>query len=495
MKKFIIILSVLSLYSCKKEQKTKVDIVQHKSVTINVKVKNYNLQDSITSVSAYYYDNILNQKSYDFDIDKEGNFVATLDINHQQDINIYYKNWITLLVEPGDSISISFDGDHKTTIDLYSNIEISGDAVSINKDFFTFLKEDTALDNYLERIQKLEPDTYIPYHDSIFNVRKQYINHFIASQPDIDQALKDWLFVEKELVPANYLIVFPMNYRMFNPQKAKSAKYDENFYNSLSQISELGNEHLINSKVSTFGNHYLFHYSQKIRPFGVKMEQRVVDSLTLRRIIEDNKDNLFLAQLAINDKIKSSLEAKKVDFINREKQLLNELYQNSSLKDPIFDKYEMVKVQLAYVELPKDAELLTFKSENVNDYLSEVIANAKGKVIYIDHWATWCAPCRSQFKNHTPKFKKKYGDKIEFVYFCYKSEKEQWKPLIAEYNLTGKHYFIKDEDTNALIEQIKLKGYPTYTIIDQKGNIVKSGFEFRPSEKETSEIIDELIKK
>ncbi|MEM9681352.1 MAG: TlpA disulfide reductase family protein, partial [Bacteroidota bacterium] len=270
--------------------------------------------------------------------------------------------------------------------------------------------------------------------------------------------------------------------------------YDDEFYKSLSSIKQLNDNHLINGTVASFGNFYLFYYYQQVRPPGVQMDLKTMDSLAIRRIINENKDNAFLARLAITDKVKSSLAAKTISFVDKEKTLLTELYQGSVLKDPIFEAYEKVKTQIDNPQLSEDIKVLTFKSEDAEDYLSEIIENANGKVIYIDNWATWCAPCRSQFKYHTPEFKKKYGEDVEFVYLCYESKEAQWKPMIADYNLTGKHYFITDSDLHILGKKVRLEGYPTYTIIDKKGKIAYSGFKYRPSEAITSEVIDELLK-
>jgi ferredoxin-thioredoxin reductase catalytic subunit len=40
---------------------------------------------------------------------------------------------------------------------------------------------------------------------------------------------------------------------------------------------------------------------------------------------------------------------------------------------------------------------------------------------------------------------------------------------------------------------MRVDGYPTYTIINQDGDIVKSDFQYRPSREVTSKVIDSLL--
>jgi len=151
------------------------------------------------------------------------------------------------------------------------------------------------------------------------------------------------------------------------------------------------------------------------------------------------------------------------------------------------------KNETSIIETPEDIELLTFNTDDPTQFIDEIIANANGKVIYIDNWATWCGPCKSEFKNASPKLHEKFKNDVEFVYLCHNSKEANYVPSILKYQVTGKHYFLEDRQSRSIAEQINLEGFPTYTIINKKGEIILSDYIHRPSYPKTTGILTGLI--
>ena len=65
--------------------------------------------------------------------------------------------------------------------------------------------------------------------------------------------------------------------------------------------------------------------------------------------------------------------------------------------------------------------------------------------------------------------------------------------MIAKYQIESKHYFIEDENSKDIREQINARAFPTYTIISKNGEVVKPDSKFRPSEAITTKTLKELI--
>lgn len=106
------------------------------------------------------------------------------------------------------------------------------------------------------------------------------------------------------------------------------------------------------------------------------------------------------------------------------------------------------------------------------ELFATLIGRHKGKVQFIDFWATWCSGCRKTIKEYEPLKKEISEDKVAFVYLTPPSSIEKtWKILIED--IAGEHYWLDKEQWNYLWKHFQMTGLPMYLIIDKQGNIVK----------------------
>lgn len=468
-----------------------------KGVNISGTIKNRAENDTITTLNIYVSDKLAEKDFvvHKVDIDNKGSFSTTIYINRVQTINLSYKNIdFPLIAGPSDQIELTFNNNYTSKKVLFKDLTISGTSENINSDLFKFLSERKLdISEHYNKIRKIQSQNYKKYHDSLFGSDAKYIDQFL-SQNSIDDKLKDWLYVERHYMPVDHLLSFPMYFEMFNPEEESTVTFAEDFYDDLNTLPELESKHLINNNINSIGNYLLFHYLKKIRPASVSMKAKTLDSLAIRQIQSKYKNNPFLVQFTIYDRLSSAFDSKELEILENEFTFLDKLYKGSVFELIIKEKTQLTKNLLESPDLPEKAKLLTFKSNDPKNFLNEIIADAEGKITYIDNWGTWCAPCRSEFEEATPKLKKQFSKNVNFVYICHLSEEKVWKSMISQYNLEGKHYFVTKEQTEALKDVLNIQGYPTYNIIDANGKILHSGFEFRPSKNETSKILKQLIK-
>ncbi|MXV15038.1 TlpA family protein disulfide reductase [Hufsiella ginkgonis] len=88
--------------------------------------------------------------------------------------------------------------------------------------------------------------------------------------------------------------------------------------------------------------------------------------------------------------------------------------------------------------------------------LAELMARFKGKVVFVDMWATWCAPCKEEFQ-YNPELKRFLKEKnVEMLYISMDDadRDQQWKDMIKYYDLSGTHIRVSDSLRKDLSEKI-----------------------------------------
>lgn len=100
-----------------------------------------------------------------------------------------------------------------------------------------------------------------------------------------------------------------------------------------------------------------------------------------------------------------------------------------------------------------------------------IMAEYKGKVVYVDFWATWCGPCRGGIEQIKPLKEELAGKDIVFVYITNPtSPQSTWANMISD--IKGEHYRVSNDEWNFLAAKFNISGIPHYVLVNKKSEVV-----------------------
>lgn len=134
-----------------------------------------------------------------------------------------------------------------------------------------------------------------------------------------------------------------------------------------------------------------------------------------------------------------------------------------NLQQEIKDKMEELKNKTGYMicDIPDVVD---------NELFDAIAKRYSGKVVVVDFWATWCAPCRAAIKEMEPMKDDKLNDKdLMFVYLTGDSSPEAvWQMMIAD--IRGHHYRLNKQQWNSVCNKFGIAYIPSYVLIQKDGS-------------------------
>jgi len=199
-------------------------------------------------------------------------------------------------------------------------------------------------------------------------------------------------------------------------------------------------------------------------------------------------------EYSLNILMESSIEfCKTFQKLNEYKEqfapYLNDL-KSKYYKESIENKFLEKEKELMRTQLGKPAPAFTLKN-NIGDTVD--LKDFKGKVVYIDLWASWCAPCRKETPHLNRLFQKfKDNNKIVIASIAVRDGYEEWKKAIQE----DKPEWIQLIDENDTVwKSYVANTIPKFILIDKKGNIVQFDAPSPSSGEKIEQLLIEEIEK
>jgi len=187
------------------------------------------------------------------------------------------------------------------------------------------------------------------------------------------------------------------------------------------------------------------------------------------------------------DKVSRELATNNV----KHQKYLDFLFANSSkaVHDAFGKRYEDMKANLKGKENNARADAKDFEFHDAGGKLYH-LADFRGKLLFIDFWASWCAPCKVQMPYVRDLEKHYAGKDIVFAKVSLDASEPAWLKGIKDENLEGIVLHAKDNFKNPFPVAYGINSIPRFMLIDSEGKIISDNLPKPQNTKELMAIID-----
>lgn len=467
-----LILSALFVASCKNK-----DVPQRTVIT--GKIENLSVYPDSKEFTLTVKDITSDSVRYTGTIQKDGTFKIAFDQYIAQDVSL---NPVvrTFIAHPGDSIHV--DINYKDM----GNVVFSGDGEKTNNDLFHYLSENYSVYDDGERtgaasnsfFKNNDIKSHIDLNNESKNTMMQKREEFITKYNPNDE-VKAWT---KNQININYYGSI-LNFAMAVARKSEKPEFDFTKVKGLEHINEDLDE-IYNKSTLNTGAYKLTYMFFPL--------MNVHDTSQISSKIINGKNNPILKQMLLGTIFHRLIKSGEAETYHRDKGFFEKHINEPFLKQPIAKYYVAVKRNFEHPEILSDALLANVYKTPVKGLIDSIRKENAGKVILIDIWATWCAPCVREMP-YSKKLMEKYkGKDVRFVFICTGVNKVLWTDHIKELK-SGQHYFLDQEQTKQLRKAFNVEGIPHKIMLNKKGDIVENGNVLGTYDPMTAKKIDRLL--
>lgn len=124
------------------------------------------------------------------------------------------------------------------------------------------------------------------------------------------------------------------------------------------------------------------------------------------------------------------------------------------------------------------------KKHSLSDY--------KGKVVVVDVWATWCAPCKHEIPFLETLQDEMKGKDVVFISASFDTDHAAWANFIKEHKMKGVQLYTNR--VGPLVSDYQIDAVPRFMVFSKKGKTVSLNAP-RPSEPALKKLIEDELKK
>lgn len=352
--------------------------------------------------------------------------------------------------------------------------------------------------------QKLSlPITDYGYFRSIFQSDSLKLESYISTYEKLQPAIKDFKVVSKtsnehfnQLL--DEAIDVDNEYAPMYLWSCLSSRRNKKFSSSQITIDEAFYSQFIKPK--KFNDAKILEIGEAMNYINLyqKLSFQFIEVGGKTKLWREDKMEIMMDVIA-NDTVKA--------FFLKEQMEINEVNNLSEFRaiyQP-FEKYTFPsdvkkKYQQVYENFIGDTAYLGKSSYDFSlpDTSGKMVSmkDFKGRVIFIDVWATWCGPCRGQFP-FLKEIEEEYRGNKDIVFVGISTDKikdkQKWLKTIKKENLGGVQ--LMDDFGKAFGRKYQILSIPRFLLIDKQGKWIEIRCPLPEAKKELKRYLDKALQK
>ncbi len=121
------------------------------------------------------------------------------------------------------------------------------------------------------------------------------------------------------------------------------------------------------------------------------------------------------------------------------------------------------------------------------------LSDYRGKVLYIDTWATWCGPCKREIPYLKTLEESYHSKNVQFISVSTDKDVTAWKSFISKESMTGLQLHQSQEMEKTMSYLYAVNSIPRFVLIDEAGKIVSVDAPRPSSTEDIHKLIDGVL--
>jgi thiol-disulfide isomerase/thioredoxin len=411
-------------------------------------------------------------------LEGEGHFHLEFDLEKPVMTTLSMSNKrLSLFLEPGMAIRVEANAE-----DFPENIVLEGKGSAENNFLNDFNKQfgsTTQGRAVYDKMRDLDAIAFKAFIEEAYGEMWGFFDRNTGQQtfsPEFIHYFKTQLTYE----PYQHLLSYPLMHMRTN-QLAELPELPSGYYDFLDQADLSDHTMMISPAYRGFLSSYLSYYIKNVYEAAEEdsRSSREIEYEVAGNIYKDEQASFIQAsilRMILNYSPLEVAEPLYLDYIAH-----NQVAEYSEALTKIYDSVIAIQPGLPAPEF-------THSDLNGKEYS---LSDFRGKVVYLDFWASWCGPCIQQMP-YAKELKKRMADQSDlvFLYVSVDSDETAWRNGVNQHEIEGINLHA---GTDGASKAFNVTGIPAFFLIGRDGTILDHKAP-RPSAENIDQVLLDALK-